>query len=160
MYGPPGIAYVYLVYGVHECLNVVTEPEGSPAAVLVRAVEPVEGTDAMRASRLAAAGRRRRSAEDVERTAARLAAMPAARLAAGPGLVTAAFGIARADTGADLLDTGASLRLEPGTPPARTLATPRIGIAYAPEPWRSLPWRFIDPDSPAVSDARTPRGAS
>jgi DNA-3-methyladenine glycosylase len=160
MYGPPGIAYVYLVYGMHECLNVVTEPAGTPAAVLVRAVEPVEGVAAMRASRLAIAERRGRSADDISRMAARLEAIPQTRLAAGPGLVTAAFGISRADTGADLLDAGAPLRLETGTPPARVVATPRIGIAYAPEPWRSLAWRFIDPDSRAVSNARTPRSAS
>jgi DNA-3-methyladenine glycosylase len=145
---------------MHECLNVVTEPEGTPAAVLVRAVEPVDGIAAVRASRLAVATRRPRSAEDVERTRARIAAIPVARLGAGPGLVSAAFGISRADTGSDLLDPEGRLRLEPGTPPARVVATPRIGIAYAPEPWRSLPWRFIDPDSRAISGARTPRGAS
>jgi DNA-3-methyladenine glycosylase len=151
MFGPPGIAYVYLVYGMYECLNVVTEPDGRAAAVLIRAVEPVAGEAGMRAGRLALALRRAHTPEARERAAAQLAALPAARLASGPGLVAAAFDITRADTGADLLDPGSALRLEPGSPPARVVATPRIGIAYADEPWRSLPWRLVDPASPAVS---------
>jgi DNA-3-methyladenine glycosylase len=151
MFGPPGIAYVYLVYGMHDCLNVVTEPAGRPAAVLIRAVEPVEGEAAMRAARIVRATRRIGDPEDRMTVAARLERLPAARLASGPGLVTAAFDIDRGDTGADLLDPAASLRLEPGTPPATVEATARIGIAYAPEPWRSRPWRFIDPESRAVS---------
>ena len=151
MYGPPGVAYVYLVYGMHECLNVVTEPDGRPAAVLIRAVEPVEGVADVRAARIAAALRHARTGEARARVAARLDALPAARLAAGPGLVTAAFGISREDTGRDLLDPGGTLRLEAGEPPARVVEMPRVGIAYADGPWRSLPWRFFDPDSPAVS---------
>jgi DNA-3-methyladenine glycosylase len=154
MYGPPGIAYVYLVYGMYDCLNVVTEPEGSPAAVLVRAVEPVAGEAAMRIARIEAATRRLRTPEDRERAALRIAGLPVARLASGPGIVTAAFGITRAATGLDLLDPAGSPRLEVGAPPARVEATPRIGIGYAPEPWRSRAWRLIDPDSPAVSGSR------
>jgi DNA-3-methyladenine glycosylase len=152
MYGPPGIAYVYLVYGMYECLNVVTEPEGQPAAVLIRAVEPVEGAAEMRAARLAAALRRARTPEDRDRAGARFSALPAERLASGPGLVAAAFDITRADTGADLLAPGARLRLERGPDVATAVvATSRVGIGYAPEPWRSLPWRFVDPASRAVS---------
>lgn len=151
MFGPPGVAYVYLVYGMHECLNVVTEPAGRPAAVLIRAVEPVEGEAAMRVARIAVATRPRRAAVNRARAAARLQRLAAERLAAGPALVTAAFDITRDDTGSDLLDPAGVLHLERGTPPREIEATPRIGIAYAAEPWRSLPWRFIDPASPAVS---------
>ena len=85
MYGPAGIAYVYLVYGMHHCLNVVTEPAGRPAALLVRAVEPLDGIDAMRAARDALAtgrGGGRNAAPDAPRRR-----VADARLAAGPGLV-------------------------------------------------------------------------
>jgi DNA-3-methyladenine glycosylase len=146
MYGPPGIAYVYLVYGMYDCLNVVTEPEGRPAAVLIRAVEPVEGIAAMRQAR--AARTRRRGPPG------RLETLPAARLAAGPGLVAAAFDITRSDTGTDLLAPGSALRLEAGDRPPEVVATPRVGIAYATEPWRSAQWRLIDPSSPALSGPR------
>ena len=145
MYGPPGIAYVYLVYGMYDCLNVVTEPEGRPAAVLIRAVEPVLGGAAMRQARIVRARRRGPP------TAGRLAELSEARLASGPGLVAAAFDITRSDTGADLLDAASTLRLERGRQPSEIVATPRVGIAYAAEPWRSRPWRFLDPSSPAVS---------
>ena len=158
MYGPPGIAYVYLVYGMYECLNVVTEAEGRPAAVLIRAVEPIDGVALMRQARIART--RRRGPPDPERDAARarraqrLAELPAARLASGPGLVCAAFDITRAETGLDLIEPGSALRLEVGARPSRVVATPRVGIGYAAEPWRTRPWRLIDPASPAVSGPR------
>lgn len=151
MFGPPGIAYVYLVYGMYDCLNVVTEPEGTAAAVLIRAVEPLAGEAELRAARTRHALRRARTPEAARQATARLAILPAHRLAAGPGLVAAAFDITRTETGADLLDRSASLRLEAGTPATEVRAMPRIGIGYATEPWRSLPWRFIDPASRAVS---------
>jgi DNA-3-methyladenine glycosylase len=160
MFGPPGMAYVYLVYGMHECLNVVTEAEGRAAAVLIRAVEPEDGIDAIRAARLRWALRRAGLAADdpaAAPIARRIAGLPAWRLASGPGLVTAAFGIGRADTGRDLLDPRSALRIEPapsGAPTPRVETSARIGVAYAPEPWRSLPWRFADADSPAVSTRR------
>lgn len=160
MFGPPGIAYVYLVYGMHECLNVVTEPEGRAAAVLIRAVEPVAGEPAMRAARTERAARRARDDAERGRVAARIDRLPAVRLASGPGLVAAAFDITRDATGADLLDPAAQVRLEAGVRPERIEATPRIGIGYAPEPWRSHPWRFLDPDSRAISGARARRSAS
>jgi DNA-3-methyladenine glycosylase len=160
MFGPPGIAYVYLVYGMYECLNVVTEADGRPAAVLIRAVEPIEGVEAVRASRLDRARGRGRSklaevkAADGAAAEARLLALPAARLCSGPGLVTAGFGIRTTDTGTDLLDPASTLRLEAraaGEREPAVEATPRIGIGYAAEPWKSHPWRFVDSESPSLS---------
>jgi DNA-3-methyladenine glycosylase len=159
MFGPPGIAYVYLVYGMYDCLNVVTEPDGRPAAVLIRAVEPLEGSDAMRAGRLAVAGRRRAAPAAGATQRDRLARLPAGRLASGPGLVAAAFGLERSHTGLDLLDPAGPVRLEaapPGETAPRLVATPRVGIAYAGEPWTRRPWRLLDADSPAVSGPRPP----
>lgn len=141
MFGPPGIAYVYLVYGMHHCLNVVTEPAPRPAALLVRAVQPLDGLDAMRRSRGDRDGRPRASRTD-------------ARLTAGPGLVGSAFGIERSCTGMDLCDAASPLHLEarPLDEPAPEVVTgPRIGIAYAGEPWTSLPWRFAVAGSPSLS---------
>jgi DNA-3-methyladenine glycosylase len=163
MFGPPGRAYVYLVYGMYHCLNVVTEPENRPAAVLIRAVEPLAGIEEMRLARrerLAAGATGRGGSEATPGSAA--APRPSdARLASGPGLVCVAFSITRADDGADLCDPASELRLE--LPPEGEdaggdagenliVATgPRIGIDYAPEPWLSNPWRFFVPDSPSLS---------
>jgi DNA-3-methyladenine glycosylase len=156
MHGPPGIAYVYLVYGMYDCLNIVTEPDGRPAALLVRAVEPLEGIEAMRSARLASWRRRRKrpngEAEAIE--AARLGRLPANRLASGPGLVAAAFGIDRTMTGLDLLDPGSSLRIEaapPGEPRPPIETTPRVGIDFAGAPWTDLPWRFVITGHPSLS---------
>ena len=150
MFGPAGIAYVYLVYGMYHCLNVVTGPDGDPAAVLIRAVEPIAGIEAMRARRVAARHPRRRTP------------VTDARLASGPGLVCLAFGLDRSLTGTDLCDPTAPVRLlapDPAASPPRVVATPRIGIAYAGEPWASRPWRLLDADSPSVSGpARLRRG--
>lgn len=126
MYGPPGCAYVYFTYGMHWCLNVVTGREGYPSAVLIRALEPVEGLAIMR---------RRRGVES-ERL-----------LTSGPGRLTAALGVTRALDGHRL--DRAPLWIAEGepVPPARRRATPRIGIASARE--RRL--RFIERGNPYVS---------
>ncbi len=163
MWARPGTAYVYLVYGMYDCLNVVTEPIGRPAALLIRAVEPIDGADAMRAARLEAVRARRRldrAAIDAERD--RLDRLAATHLARGPGLVAAAFGIDRTSTGLDLLDPGSTLRLEPPAPGDRAPDlrwTPRIGIAYAGSPWTERSWRLLDASSASVSGPRpAPRG--
>ena len=151
MFGPPGRAYVYLVYGMYDCLNVVTEGEGAAAALLIRAVEPIEGVALLREARLAWA---RRRPSFTPQSAARLARLPAGRLVSGPGLVTVAFGITRADTGLDLCNPASPLRLEVPSAADRApviATTPRIGIDYAPPPWVDHPWRFIDTTSRSIS---------
>jgi DNA-3-methyladenine glycosylase len=144
---------------MHACLNVVTGPEGDPAAVLIRAVEPLKGIAAMRTARSWTAERRAGPGRGEARRE-RLAGIKPARLAAGPGLVCEALGITRRLNGTDLLDPGAELRLEldiDGLDPETervnpdVMASERIGIGYAPEPWRSLQWRFHLRDHPAVS---------
>ena len=147
MFGRPGLAYVYLVYGMYDCLNVVTGEEGAASAVLIRAVEPIAGSAAMIAGR--------------EATAARLRRRPAApragdAVASGPGRLCAAFGIDRSFNGVDLCDPTGPLRLELGLPddrPPQPGWTPRVGVAYAGEPWASLAWRLVDRSSPALSTA-------
>lgn len=158
MFGEPGRAYLYLVYGMHVCLNVVTESAGQPAAVLIRAVELVEGIELARMARVEWALRTRRRTPDATERAAletRLARLPATRLAAGPGLVGAAFSLTPEWTGTDLCDPTSALRLVEAAPsdgPAPAVrVTPRIGVAYAGEPWMSHRWRFLVEGSPAAS---------
>jgi DNA-3-methyladenine glycosylase len=156
MFGRPGIAYVYRVYGMHDCLNIVTGPAGSASALLIRAVAPTDGIGLMRADRLAwlAAHRRKVEPDAIAREADRLERLPDARLASGPGLVAAAFGIDRSATGTDLFDPASPLRLEG---PFEAVAAdavetgPRIGVAYAGSPWAELPWRLTVAGDPSVS---------
>lgn len=123
MYGRPGLAYVYFIYGNHWCLNIVTEREGFPAAVLIRALRPVEGLAHIGRNRGPRAGRHQ---------------------ADGPGRLTQALGIGGWANGADLCARGARVYVErqPGPRPAEVQAGPRVGIASTPEPWRSRPWNF------------------
>lgn len=136
MFGPVGHAYVYLVYGMHECLN-VTARHGQPAgAVLLRALEPVAGVELMR-------GRRARPAERDD------------RLAAGPARLTQAMAVDRSFDGHDLT-AGRDLWLaRPATdqPLADEAAHAgaRVGVAYATDEWAARPWRFWLRDSPSVS---------
>ena len=130
MFGPPGHLYVYFIYGMHYCLNVVCGPAGKPEAVLIRAVSIDEGEELAR--------KRRRASTSVATV----------RLASGPGNVAAAFGIDRSLNGADLTD--GPVYLTDGPRPPTVVARPRIGVAYAAE-WADKPWRFLVADDPNVS---------
>ena len=127
MYGPPGHAYVYLNYGVHYLVNVVTEPVSSPAAVLIRALDPLEGLDLMR---------RRRMRSRTARHRKPLSAIPDRALCSGPGNVTHAMGITLKDTGCDLL--GNKLYIEDRGRHVDVISwSPRIGISVGTEHhWR------------------------
>jgi|TARA_B100000315_G_C14459149_1_gene532920 DNA-3-methyladenine glycosylase len=122
MYGPPGTAYVYFTYGMHWMLNFVTEYEGFPAAVLLRALQPTEGVSIMQT-------RRKR---------------PPVELTNGPAKATKALGINLSWNKYDMCAPDARLFLADGqglietTPDTR----PRVGLGNTPEPWRSLPWNY------------------
>jgi DNA-3-methyladenine glycosylase len=128
LYGPPGYAYVYLNYGIHALVNVVTEPEGSPAAVLLRALTPLEGIEVMR-------GRRARAAKG--RRAIDRSLLSDDALCRGPGNLTMAMGISLAENRADL--AGSRLFIEDrGIPMRPVVWGPRIGIRVGTEqPWRA-----------------------
>jgi DNA-3-methyladenine glycosylase len=125
LFGRPGLAYVYRSYGIHAMLNAVSEPEGVGAAVLVRALEPLEGLDAMRA---------RRGLERVQ------------DLCSGPGKLTQAMGIWLDLNGTPLLDGPIEIEARDGTEPEIAIGE-RIGINVA----MDLPWRFCDASSTSVS---------
>ncbi len=133
MYREGGTAYVYLCYGMHHLTNVVTHREGIPHAVLIRALEPMEGLDIMRA-----------------RSGGRL---PDRLLCSGPGRLSRAMGIRTAHTGM-LLDKPAFCILDDGYRPSFPIvATPRIGVDYAGQD-AGLPYRFILEGHPCVSGRR------
>jgi DNA-3-methyladenine glycosylase len=127
LYGPPGFSYVYLNYGVHYLVNVVTEPEGSPAAVLIRALEPLDGLELMRRRRLRLHNARYSSPPR---------SIPDHALCRGPGNVTHAMGISLRDNRLDLL--GDKLYIEDrGYRPETISWSPRIGISVGTEHhWR------------------------
>ena len=127
LFGPPGYAYVYFIYGMYECLNFVAEEEGKAGCVLIRAVEPVTGIAIMR--------RRRPAAKRVE------------DLASGPGKLTLALGITRKQNGSDLVAGPLRVRSLNHEPAGEVEVTPRIGITHCAE-W---PLRFVLKGSPFVS---------
>ncbi len=163
MAGPAGLAYVYLVYGMYDCLNVVTGEEGAPSAVLIRAVEPLVGPDLMREARLVVEGRRRmaRTPDGLAAARERLSRTPDQRLASGPGLVAAAFGVDTSWTGTDMCDPTSALRLErdpadasDAIPDDGVATSTRVGVAYAGPDWSARPWRFTIAGHPSVSGPR------
>jgi DNA-3-methyladenine glycosylase len=125
MFGRPGIAYVYFSYGMHWCLNVVTDPQGAAGAVLLRALEPREGVALMRR---------------------RAGPLPDARLASGPGRLTRAMGVTKGHNGADLTD-GALYIAAGGRRRGAVVTGVRVGISSAAD----RPWRFGLAGSPALS---------
>jgi len=131
MFGPPGHAYVYLVYGMHWLLNVVTEPDGSPCAVLIRAVEPVLNEAAMRAIRQASGK----------------------QLSNGPGKLTRALTIDKALYGHDMTQSE-ELWISAASHDAAIASGPRVGIDYAQPEHRDAPWRLWLEGNPWVSKAR------
>jgi DNA-3-methyladenine glycosylase len=126
-----GHAYVYFIYGMHYCVNVVSEPAGSGAAVLIRAIEPLEGLGLMRANRGSVATH---------------------QLCRGPANLCKAMGIDAALNGCDLLAPTGLLQLEPGAPVAAGAMgrSPRIGIG-GDAAAKSRPWRFFERGNPCVS---------
>jgi len=120
MFGEPGHAYVYFTYGNHWMLNVVTEREGFPAAVLIRAIQPIEGVGVMH---------ERRNGRDTY----------------GPGKLCQAMGITKSENGVDLTERTGGLWIEAGIKVPNSLVTkgPRVGLNNTPEPWLSKPWRFL-----------------
>ncbi|MEP6538240.1 MAG: DNA-3-methyladenine glycosylase [Bryobacteraceae bacterium] len=127
IFGPPGHVYVYLIYGVYECLNIVAEPEGQPGCVLIRAIEPTAGLEIMK--------RRRPAAKRLE------------SLTNGPGKLTLAFGITRDHYGVDLTKGPLRVERQHGRPRFDIETTPRIGITHCAD----LPLRFLIKDNPFVS---------
>jgi DNA-3-methyladenine glycosylase len=136
LYGTPGHAYVYLNYGIHCLVNIVTEASGSPAAVLIRALDPIDGIDVMRRRRARAMKGRRRSSAPVDTS----------DLCRGPGNLTMAMGITLVENRLDLL--GDRLYLEDrGLPTGSVIWGPRIGIRVGTD----TPWRACLAGHPAVS---------
>jgi DNA-3-methyladenine glycosylase len=137
MFGPVGVSYVYFTYGMHWLLNVVARPEGVdyPAAVLLRAIEPLTG---------------------LERIAAHRIGRPPHEWTDGPAKLTKALAIDKALSGIDTTAPDAPLYIEAGQPfPDNAVQTgPRVGLGQTPEPWFSMPWRFYVTDNPYVSRYR------
>jgi DNA-3-methyladenine glycosylase len=128
MFGPPGHAYVYFTMGMHYCLNVTTEPRGVPAAVLIRAVQPVEGVEAMK---------RNRGVEDKQ------------KLGSGPGNLTKALGIDGGLNGEDMV-TSRRLFIEEGKSVEPVMTSTRVGVSAG----IATRWRFFAAGNPFVSKGK------
>lgn len=124
MYGEAGHAYVYFTYGMHWMLNFVVEQEGFPAAILIRTIQPEEGLDLI---------------------ALRRGPQPPERWTDGPGKICQALDIDKSLNGADLCAVQSGLFVEAGQPVPDECVTigPRVGLNNTPEPWKSIPWRYL-----------------
>jgi DNA-3-methyladenine glycosylase len=138
MFGPPGVSYVYMIYGVYFCLNAVTEAEGHPAAVLIRALEPLENIRTMRTLR-------DNPPHDTN-------------IASGPGKLCMALSIDKKLNAVDL--AAGKLWIEDRSLEVGEIdASPRIGVDYAGE-YKDKPWRFYERGNPHVSRVRSNRNES
>ena len=129
LFGPPGHAYIYLIYGMYHCLNVVTKPVGQPECVLIRALEPLAGLETM---------------------AARSGRAKSEQLCAGPGRLCRAMGLDRSLSGVTLLSGDFFLAEGRRIPEELILSSPRIGVDYAGED-KDRPWRYYVKGSPFIS---------
>jgi DNA-3-methyladenine glycosylase len=135
LYGKPGTAYIYKIYGFYCCLNFVTELDGFPAAVLLRAAEPIEGLDLMRSNTPTT--------------------LSNSKLLSGPGRLCRSFGLTRDQSGCDMARRDSLLYLEDRhEPEPRIVVSPRIGITKATDRL----WRFYDSGSSSVSGPASLRG--
>ncbi len=123
MYGPPGHVYTYFSYGMHWLINIVTEIEGYPGAVLIRGLAPTLG---------------------LKKISLRRKARPRSEWTNGPAKVCQAFGIDKTHNGMDICNTDSSIFVEKRPPISDSSVTygPRVGLNNVPEPWKSMPWRF------------------
>jgi DNA-3-methyladenine glycosylase len=139
LFGPPGHAYVYFIYGFHYCLNVSCEPEGKAGSILIRALEPLTGIDEMYAAR------------DLDREHGRIAELR--KLTSGPGRLAEAFSITRErDNGKDLISSRSDLKIvDDGYVPEKIAITTRIGIQKAPDELL----RYLIAGNPFVSGKKT-----
>ncbi len=140
MYGPAGFAYVYFTYGLHWMLNCVTEVQGFPAAVLIRAIAPAEGLNLI---------------------AQRRGNRPFSEWTNGPAKICQALGIDGAHNGLDMCDPDSPLFIENAAPiPDGSVTTgPRVGLNRVPEPWKSVSWRFLAENVDLTSQQATQSGA-
>lgn len=124
MYGPAGYAYVYFTYGMHWMLNIVADQVDFPAAVLLRALRPEEGLEVI---------------------GARREGIPPLQWTNGPGKICQALNIDKSFNGLDLCSPDSPLYIESGEPvlDASVTTGPRVGLNSVPEPWKSIPWRFL-----------------
>ena len=141
MYGPAGFSYVYFTYGMHWMLNIVTEREGVPAAVLIRALQPTMGMERMKTNR---------------------GTTEHQMLCRGPARLTQAMEITKKENGLDLCHESSSIWIQAsgGLNKRRIAVSSRIGLGNTPEPWLSKRWRYFIEGNPFVSGSSTRSSSS